>query len=100
MVSICFALFRCSITPAIQQGDATDVLTSPLGPVGPSGFSNSYSHRWCGPALGDIRNIDPGYISRGRLPSCSAIERMVRSSLSLGSYVMVLGTQHGLLVPL
>ena len=97
---MCFALFRYLIALAIQQGDAADVSTSPLGLAGPSGFSDSFNHRWCGSALGDTRNTDSGYVLRGRLPSYLAIERTVHSSLSLGSYVMVLETQHGLPVPL
>ena len=94
-----FAWFRCLIVPAIQQGDAINVSTSPLGLAGPSGFSDSCNHRWCGLALGGTRNIDSDYVSRGHLPSCSAIERTVRPLPSLGSFVVVLGTQLGLLVP-
>ena len=97
---MCFALFRRSIAPAIRQGDAADVAASPLGPNGLGGFSNFCNHRWCGPALGDMRNTDFGYVLQDRLPSCLAIERTVHSSLSLGSYVMVLRKQHGLPVPL
>ena len=89
---MCFALFRCSIAPAIRQGDAANVAASPLGPDVLSGFSDFCNHRWYGLALGDTRNTDSGYVSRDRLPSCLAIERTVRSSLSLGSYVMVLET--------
>ena len=89
---MCFALFRCSIAPAIQQDDARGVSTFLFGPADPNGFSDSCSHQWCGLALGDTLNTDYGYVSRGRLPSCLAIERMVRSSLSLGSYVVVLET--------
>ena len=89
---MCFALSRCSTTLAIRQGDIANVVASLLGPDGLSGFSDSCNHRWCGPALGDMHNTDFGYVSRDRLPSCLAIERMVRSSLSLGSYVMVLET--------
>ena len=96
---MCFALPRRSSAPTVQQDDARGVSAFPLGPAGPSGFSDFCSHRWCGPVLGDIRNIGFGYVSQGRLPSYLAIERTIRSSLFLGSYVMVLGTQHGLLVP-
>ena len=96
---MCFALFRCSTALAIRQCDAVNVAASPLGPDGLSGFLDFYNHWWCGPALGDTRNTNSGYVSRGRLPSYLAIERTVRSSLSLGFYVMVLGTWHGLPVP-
>ena len=89
---MCFALFRRSTAPAVQQDDVRGVSAFLLGPADLSGFSDFCSHRWCGPALGDIRNKDSGYVSRGRLPSYLAIERTVRSSLSLGSYVMVLET--------
>ena len=97
---MCFALFRCSTVLAIRQGDAANVTTSPLGPADLSGFLDFYNHRWRGSSLGDTRNTDSGYVTRDHLPSCSAIERTVCSSLSLGSYVMVLGTQHRLPVPL
>ena len=97
---MCFALFRRSTALAVQQDDARGVSTFLLGPADPSGFSDSCNHWWCGPALGDICNTDFGYVSRGHLPSYLAIERMAHSSLSLGSYVMVLETQHGLPVPL
>ena len=96
---MCFALPRCLSAPVVLQDDTRSVLAFPLGPAGPSGFSDFCSHRWCGPVLGDIRNIGSGYVSRARLPSYLAIERMVNSSLSLGSYVMVLGTQYRLPMP-
>ena len=97
---MCFALFRRSTALAVQQDDARGVSTFPLRLAGPSGFSDSCSHWWCGSTLSDTRNTDSSYVSQGRLPSYLAIERTVRSSLSLGSYVMVLETQHGLPVPL
>ena len=82
MASMRFAWFQCLIVPAIPQGDVTDVSTSPLGLAGPSGFSDSCNHRWCGPALGDAHNTDSDYVLQGRLPSCFAIERTIRSSPS------------------
>ena len=89
---MCFVWFRCLTVPAIPQGDVIDASTSLLGQAGPSGFSDSCNHQWCDPALGGTRNTNSGYVLRGHLPSCLAIERTVRSLPSLGSCVMVLGT--------
>ena len=94
-----FVWFRYLTVPTILQGDATDASTSLLEQAGPNGFSDSCNHRWCDLALGGTRNTNSDYVSRGHLPSCSAIERKVRTSPSLGSCVMVLGTQHGLPEP-
>ena len=96
---MCFALFRRSTALAVQHDDARGVSAFLLRLADLSGSSDSYNHQWCGPVLGDIRNVGSGYVSRGRLPPYLAIKRTVHSSLSLGFYVMVLGTWHGLPVP-
>ena len=97
---MCFALPRHSSALAVQQDDARGVSTFLLGPADPSGFSDSCNHWWCGPALGNTCNTDSSYVSQGYLPFYLAIERTVHSSLSLGFYIVVHGTQHGLLLPL
>ena len=96
---MCLVWSRHSTVPAILQGGAIDASTSLLGQVDPNGFSDSCNHPWCDLAPGGTRSTDSDYVLRGPLPSCLAIERKVRTSPSLGSCAMVLGTQHGLLEP-
>ena len=96
---MCFVWFQYLTVPAILQGDVTGALTSLLGQASPNGFSDSCNHRWYDLAPGGTRNTDSNCVSRGHWPFCSAIERKVRTSPSLGSCVMDLGTQHGLLSP-
>ena len=53
--------------------DAGGDLIFPLGPAGPSGFSGSYSHRWCTLVLSGIDSIGSGCVLWGRLTSYLAI---------------------------
>ena len=72
---MCLIWFRHSTV----QGGAIDASTFLLRQADPNGFSDSCNRRWCDRAPDGTRSTDSDCVLRGRLPSCSATERRVRT---------------------